>query len=189
MIALSESVWVVWSAQLNPRRFFHYAGVDQISAAGLLGWISALLVTIGFVLFSNRLPSVRDNLFRPSWLKLLAVLVAVASGFCEEMIFRKWLMDILQHKGYGPVLQLAGSAVAFGLAHAVWGLMRGSLRAALGAMIATGALGLAFAAIYLASHRIVLPCIVSHFLINLLIEPGLVLAAVRGEMSASSATT
>jgi hypothetical protein len=184
MIALTESVWVVWSAHFNPHRFFHYAGFDQALPSGLFGWISALLVIIGFVHFSRRLPSVRANLFRPSWLKLLAVLVAVASGLCEEMIFRKWLMDLLQHKGYGPVLQLAGSTVAFGLAHAVWGLMRGSLRAALGAMIATGGLGLALALVYLASHRIVLPCIIAHFLINLLIEPGLVLAAVRGEMSA-----
>lgn len=186
MIALSESVWVVWSAHLNPLRFFHYAGVDKASAPGVLGWISALLVVIGFVHFSRRLPSVRDNLFRLSWLKVLAVLVAVASGFCEEMIFRKWLMDLLQHKGYGPILQVAGSALAFGLVHAVWGLMRGSLRAALGAMIATGGLGLALALVYVASHRIVLPCIVAHFLINLLIGPGLVLAAVRGEMSAPS---
>jgi hypothetical protein len=187
MIAISESVWVVWSAHFNPRRFFHYAGFDHVSGAGPLGWISALAVVIGFVHFSKRLPSVRDNLFRPSWLKVLAVLVAVASGFCEEMIFRKWLMDLLQHKGYGLVLQVAGSALAFGFAHAVWGLMRGSLRAALGAMIATGGLGLALALVYLASHRIVLPCIIAHLLINLLIEPGLVLAAVRGEMSASSA--
>jgi membrane protease YdiL (CAAX protease family) len=186
MIALSETVWVVWSAHVNPRKFFHYAGFDQASVSGLLGWMSALLVVIGFVYFSTRLPSVRANLFRPSWLKLLALLVAVASGFCEEIIFRKWLMDLLQHKGYGTTLQLAGSALAFGLAHAVWGLMRGSLRAAVGAMIATGGLGLAFALVYLASHRIVLPCIIAHFLINLLIEPGLVLAAVRGEMSVSS---
>jgi uncharacterized protein len=186
MIALSETVWVVWSAHFNPRRFFHYAGFDQASVSGLLGWISALLVVVGFVYFSKRLPSVRANLFRPSWLKLLALLVAVASGFCEEIIFRKWLMDLLQHKGYGTTLQLAGSALAFGLAHAVWGLMRGSLRAAVGAMIATGGLGLAFALVYLASHRIVLPCIIAHFLINLLIEPGLVLAAILGEMSVSS---
>ena len=94
MIAISESVWLVWSAHFSPRRFFHYAGFDQVSGPGLLGWISALAVVIVFVLFSNRLPSVRDNLFRPSWLKVLAVLVAVASGFCEEMIFRKWFMDL-----------------------------------------------------------------------------------------------
>jgi membrane protease YdiL (CAAX protease family) len=182
-IALSESVWVVWSAHLSPSRFFRYAGLQQASVPGLLGWVLALLVVIGFVYFSRRLPSVRANLFRPSWLKLLALLVAVASGFCEEMIFRKWLMDLLLHRGYGPVLQLAGSALAFGFAHAVWGLMRGSLGAALGAMVATGGLGLALALVYLASHRVVLPCIVAHFLINLFIEPGLVLAAVRGEMS------
>ena len=184
MIALSESVWVVWSAHFSPPMFFRYAGFEQASTPGLLGWISALLVVMGFVYFSRRLPSVRANLLRPSWLKLLALLVAVASGFCEEMIFRKWLMDLLQHKGYGPLLQLTGSALAFGFVHAVWGLMRGSLRAAAGAMIATGGLGLALALVYLASQRIVLPCIVAHFLINLLIEPGLVLAAVRGEMSA-----
>jgi len=186
MIALSEGVWVVWSAHVNPRRFFHYAGFDRAAASGLLGWISALLVVIGFVYFSVRLPSVRANLFRPSWLKLIALLVAIASGFCEEIIFRKWLMDLLQHKGYGPLLQLASSALAFGLAHAIWGVIRGSLRAAVGAMIATGGLGLALALVYLASHRIILPCIIAHFLINLLIEPGLVLAAVRGEMSVSS---
>jgi membrane protease YdiL (CAAX protease family) len=184
MIALSESVWVVWSAHLNPRRFLHYAGFHQPSTSGLLGWIAALLVVIGFIHFSRHLQAVRANLFRASWLKLLALLVAVASGLCEEMIFRKWLMDLLQHKGYGPILQVAGSALAFGLVHGVWGLMRGSLRAALGAMIATGGLGFALALVYLISHRIVLPCIVAHFLINLLIEPGLVLAAVRGEMSA-----
>src|ERR1700739_1025120 len=145
IIALSEGVWVVWSARLNPPGFFRYAGFDQAAAASVLGWASALLVVIGFVHFSRRLPSVGANLFRPSWLKLLALLVAVASGFCEEMIFRKWFMDLLQHKGYGPVLQLASSAVAFGFVHAVWGLMRCSLRAALGAMIATGGLGLALA--------------------------------------------
>jgi uncharacterized protein len=186
IIALSEGVWVVWSARLNPPGFFRYAGFDQAAAASVLGWASALLVIIAFVHFSKRLPSVRANLFRPSWLKLLAIMVAVASGLCEEMIFRKWLMDLLQHKGYGSVLQVAGSALAFGFAHSVWGLMRGSLRAALGAMIATGGLGLALALVYLASHRIVLPCVIAHFLINLLIEPGLVLAAVRGEMSAPS---
>jgi membrane protease YdiL (CAAX protease family) len=188
MIALSESVWVVWSAHFNPPRFLHYAGFDQAAAPGLMGWASALLVVIGFVYFSRRLPSVRANLFRPSWLKLLALLVAIASGFCEEMIFRKWLMDLLQHKGFGALVQLAASAIAFGFVHAIWGVMRGSLRAAMGAMIATGGLGLALALVYLVSHRVVLPCIVAHFAINLLIEPGLVLAAVRGEMSASART-
>ena len=44
-------------------------------------------------------------------------------------------------------------------------------------------LGLMLALVYVASHRILAPCIVAHFITNLLIEPGLVLAAVRGEMA------
>jgi len=40
------------------------------------------------------------------------------------------------------------------------------------------------AVVYVVSHRIPALCIVSHFLINLFIEPGLVLAAV-GEMGSA----
>jgi hypothetical protein len=53
MIALSESVWVVWSAHFNPPRFLHYAGFDQAAAPALMGWASALLVVIGFVYLSR----------------------------------------------------------------------------------------------------------------------------------------
>ncbi|HZU32031.1 MAG TPA: CPBP family intramembrane glutamic endopeptidase [Candidatus Angelobacter sp.] len=184
-IAISESVWVYWSAHLYPARFLRYAGFGKAADAGFWAWGTACLVTIAFVYFSLHLPSVKANLFRFSWLKLLAVLLAVAAGFCEEIVFRKLFMDFLQHKGLGVVTQIIGSGFAFGFAHAVWGLFRGSIRAAMGAMIATGGLGLALALVYVLANRIVLPCIVAHFLINLLIEPGLVLAAVRGEMSAS----
>jgi hypothetical protein len=64
----------------------------------------------------------------------------------------------------------------------VWGIFGKSIRAAAGATIATAVLGCALAVVYLASGRNVAPCVFSHFLINALIEPGLVLAAVRGEM-------
>jgi hypothetical protein len=46
-------------------------------------------------------------------------------------------------------------------------------------------LGAALAVVYLASGRNVAPCIAAHLLINALVEPGLVLAAVRGEMGMS----
>jgi uncharacterized protein len=57
------------------------------------------------------------------------------------------------------------------------------MRAAIGATIATGVLGAAPALVYLAADRNLAPCIAAHFLINALIEPGLVLAAIRGEMA------
>ena len=74
------------------------------------------------------------------------------------------------------------SGFAFGLVHGIWGAFRGSVTAAIGATVATGVLGVAPAVVFIASHRVLAPCIVSHLLINALAEPGLVLAAVRGEM-------
>jgi membrane protease YdiL (CAAX protease family) len=69
----------------------------------------------------------------------------------------------------------------------VWGLFGRSVRAARGATIATGALGAALAIVYLVAGRSLAPCIVTHFVINALIEPGLVLAACRGEMAPQTA--
>jgi len=90
-------------------------------------------------------------------------------------------MEALARNGSNVTTQVAASALSFGAVHAVWGLMKGSLRASLGAMIATGSLGLLLALAY-ASHRSLAPCVASHFLINLFAEPGLVLAALYGEM-------
>jgi membrane protease YdiL (CAAX protease family) len=49
--------------------------------------------------------------------------------------------------------------------------------------VATGMLGVALAIVFVVGGRSLAPCIAAHFLINALIEPGLVLAATRGEMS------
>ena len=181
-IAAVEGAWCVVNVQAHPVKFMRYAGFVN-AQAGVLGWGLALAVAALFVASAVRLPSVRANLFALSRLKVLGLAVAVAAGLCEEAIFRKVLMDGLQHAGYGVALQIAASAAAFGVAHGIWGAFRGSVAAAIGATVATGLLGGALAIVYVASHRVLAPCVVSHFLINTLAEPGLVLAAVRGEMS------
>jgi membrane protease YdiL (CAAX protease family) len=186
-IILAEGFWLVINVLHNPSRFFLFAGFPP-AGTGLLGWLVALLVAFVFVWYATKLPSVSANLFRPSWLKLLAVLLAIATAFCEECVFRKLLMDSLMRHRISTPLQVLGSALAFGIAHSVWGLMRGSVGAALRATLATGVLGLALAVVYVASHRILASCVISHFLINLFAEPGLVLAAVRGEMSPAGAS-
>ncbi|HWW87976.1 MAG TPA: CPBP family glutamic-type intramembrane protease [Vicinamibacterales bacterium] len=83
----------------------------------------------------------------------------------------------------GVGVQVLASALAFGIMNGIWGLFRRSLRAAIGATLATGVLGGALAIVFVASRRVLAPCIVSHFLINAFAEPGLVLPPVRGEMS------
>jgi CAAX protease family protein len=180
-IAFVESAWVVVQmVSSSPGRLFRYLGFG--GPAFPLGWILAAAVAVLWVGFAARLPSVRRNLVKPSWLKLLALVLAVSAAICEEAIFRKSLMNGLQTRGYGVAAQLAVSALAFGGAHAVWGLFRGSFRVALSVALVTGALGFLLALVFVASGRNLSPCVVSHFAINLFAEPGLVLAAVRGEM-------
>lgn len=184
-IAAIECGWVALNLQLSGWRFIRYLGFAPGLSGDLAGWIAALVVTAIFVGFALRLPSVRANLFRPSGLKLLAIAVAVGAGILEEVVFRRWTMNWLMAIGYGPIIQVLGAALFFGLAHGVWGLMGKSLRAAIGATVATGFLGGMLAVVYLMAGRSLAPCIVAHFAINLLIEPGLVLAATRGEMGAA----
>jgi membrane protease YdiL (CAAX protease family) len=181
-IAAIEGLWVVLNFARNPAGFMRYIGFAPGRAGAVEGWLLAGIVVGAFVWYSARLPSVRANLVRPSFLKFLGLAVAITAGILEEVIFRKWLMDYLSDQGIGPSLQILASGLAFGLAHGVWGLMARSLRAAAGAAVITGTLGVALGLVYIIAGRSVAPCIAAHFLINALIEPGLVLAATRGEM-------
>lgn len=182
-IAGAEGLLVALNFAHSPAGFVRYVGFAPGGSGAWPGWLLACVITALFVWLSMRFPSVRANLFRPSMLKLLGLAVAVAAGVFEEMIFRKFLMDYVRDEGMGAAIQVATSALAFGLAHGIWGAMGRSWRAAAGATIATGILGAGLALVYLAAGRSLAPCIAAHFAINALIEPGLVLAATRGEMA------
>jgi len=182
IITALEGGWVLMNLRVNGWHFIRYLGFAPGLTGNLAGWIAALFATVIFVAFALRLPSVRENLFRSSFLKLLAIALAIGSGILEEVMFRRWTMNWLMAHGYGAVIQVLGAGLIFGAAHGVWGLMGKSIRAAIGATIATGLLGIMLGIVFLLAGRSLAPCIVAHFLINLLIEPGLVLAATRGEM-------
>jgi uncharacterized protein len=186
-IAALEGGWVLMNLQANGWRFVRYLGFASGQMGSVLGWIAAAVVAAIFVAFAMRLPSVRENLFRPSFLKLLGLAVAVTAGILEEVMFRRWTMNYLQEHGMGVVAQVLGSGLLFGVLHGVWGLMGRSVRAAIGATLATGFLGMMLAVVFVAAVRSLAPCIAAHFLINALIEPGLVLAATRGEMARRAA--
>jgi hypothetical protein len=182
ILASLELGWVLMNLQVSGWRFIRYLGFATGMSGNVAGWAAAVLTTAIFVAFALRLPSVRANLFRPSFLKLLAIALAIGSGILEEVMFRRWTMNWLMEHGQGAVVQVLGAGLLFGAGHGIWGLMGKSFRAALGATLATGFLGVMLAIVFLLAGRSVTPCIVAHFVINLLIEPGLVLAATRGEM-------
>jgi len=186
-ITLFEGFFVAQQAIPAPRQFLTWLGfLPGRHNPAPFGYLYGLLVAAVFVAISAyRLPSVRANLIRPSWLKLLAIGVSIAAGILEEIAFRTLLMNSLQRHGVGAFLQVVVSAGAFGIVHGIWAFFGGHARAGIGAVLATGMLGAALAVVYLLAGRSVAPCIMAHFLLDLFVEPGLVLAAVRGEMSRS----
>jgi uncharacterized protein len=150
------------------------AAFAKAASASLLGWVLAALVTIGFIVYSvATLPLLRSLLPLATPFRLLSPLIAVPSGILEEVFFRTGLMNAFSHQSV--VLQIAISGVAFGLVHAFWGI-RGGFAAVRGAVGSTTVLGLALATVYVASGRVVLPCVVAHFAINLVLEPWLAYA-------------
>ena len=149
-IAVIECGWVIWKLRLNGWHLFRYLGFAPGLTGAIPGWIAAALVVVIFVGFSLRLPSVRANFFRPSFLKFLAVLVAIGAGILEGVMFRRWTMNWLMANGYGAIVQVnSGAGLLFGLLHAVWGLMGRSVHVAAAAMLATGFLGLMLGIVYL----------------------------------------
>jgi membrane protease YdiL (CAAX protease family) len=87
--------------------------------------------------------------------------------------------------GFSPVFQVIISGVAFGLVHASWTLLaKRNFKATLPAILSTSILGIFLAIIYLVGGRNLGPCIFAHVLINIVIEPWLMLSAVSGKWRA-----
>ena len=86
--------------------------------------------------------------------------------------------------GFGKAWQAITSGLLFGLAHAGWGALSGKFdpRALLGSAVATTVLGTILACIYLLSKRSLMPVITSHVVLDLLVEPWLVMAALSGTL-------
>jgi uncharacterized protein len=151
-----------------------------------LAWALALASAALFIwLTVSRHPFIRAHLFTFSLLKALAIPMAFVSGIFEEFFFRAFLMNLAQRDGWSSLGQVLFSAVSFGLAHGVWGLFGRSLRVAVGAAVATGLLGAALAYVYLVGGRSVAPCAFAHVLINLVIEPWLILSAAANKWGGS----
>jgi hypothetical protein len=62
----------------------------------------------------TRLPSVKKHLFKPSALKLLALLMAIVASVLEEAFSKKLLMDYLQQQGSDIVTQVMVSGAVRG---------------------------------------------------------------------------
>lgn len=127
-------------------------------------------------------PAVGSNLLRFGALKVLAVVAALVAGLVEETIFRGYIMATLGQMGSGHVTQVVVSAAVFALAH-FYGFV--SPVALLTTFAFTLILGAALAVTYLVGKRSLTPVIIGHTLVDLIIEPWLLLSFFTGAVSRS----
>jgi hypothetical protein len=168
----------------HPIPMFQNLGFTRETIAPPLAWILATITAIAYVLYTMKaIPLVLAKQKEISWFKLLGILSVLVGGIVEEVFFRRWTMDMFMKGGFNPILQVIISGVAFGLAHASWTLLltKRDFKATLPAILSTSVLGILLAIIYLAGGRNLGPCIFAHVLINIVIEPWLMLSAVSGK--------
>jgi uncharacterized protein len=162
---------------------FQNLGFERNSIASPIAWILAAIVGIVYVSYTLKaIPFIASMQREISLFKLLGILAAVVGGIVEEVLFRRWVMDTLMFRGFASVTQVIISGIAFGLAHAGWTLLaKRDLKFSLPAIMSTSILGVFLAIIYLAGGRNLAPCIFTHVMINVVIEPWLMLSAVSGK--------
>jgi len=169
----------------HPIPLFQNLGYERESIAPPLAWILATLTAIAYVIYTMKvIPLVLSKQKEISPFKLLGILAALVGGVVEEVFFRRWIMDMLMVRGVDFPLQVIVSGIMFGLAHTSWILARGESKFAFPAILSTSVLGILLAIIYLVGGRNLGPCIFAHVLINLVIEPWLMLSSVSGQRSA-----
>jgi hypothetical protein len=167
----------------HPIPLFQNLGFERESMAPPLAWVLATITAIAYVLYTMKaIPFVASMQREISLFKLLGILSSVVGGIVEEVFFRRWIMDMCMSGGFIPILQVIISGIAFGLAHWSWTLLaKRNFKATLPAILSTSILGIFLAIIYLAGGRNLGPCIFAHVLINIVIEPWLMLSAVSGK--------
>ena len=166
----------------HPIPLFQNLGFERESIGSPLPWILATIIAIVYVSYTMKvIPIVLAKQKEISLFKLLGILAALVGGVVEEAFFRRWLMGMLMSGGITPILQVIISGVAFGLAHTCWMLARGDFKFTLPAIFSTSILGILLAITYLVGGRNLGPCIYAHVLINIIIEPWLMLSSISGK--------
>jgi len=177
---------LVMSVFWGPISLFQNLGFDKESIASPLPWLLATITAIAYVLYTMKvIPFVLSKQKEISLFKLLGILAALVGGIVEEVFFRRWLMDMLMSGGVTPLLQVIISGLVFGLAHTSWILARGDFKFTIPAILSTSVLGVLLAIIYILGERNLGPCIYAHVLINIIIEPWLMLSSVTGKRAVS----
>ena len=188
-LALAMSVVLLWTELLVAflvlrLRGQTFADIGWLKSASLSGWLAAACLAALYIGVMLAGP-LRDAPYLSDWslFRIATGLGAgISAGICEEAIFRGFVMTQARAAGLPVVVQVLFSAVLFGLAHAGWGSLAGHFNpiAFMGTIATTSAAGALLAIVYILSRRSLMPVILCHAVIDLVIEPWLVLYALGG---------
>lgn len=158
-------VIALWFVLRNRRSSFRELGVWSFGT--WRAWVVALLfgaLSIGSNLrFFPRMDIPISNAFFPHGFHLVAaLLMGITAGFCEEILFRAFLMTEFAKAAYSKATQVLMPGFAFGLAHA--GYLNQGLLVWLGIMLPTAFLGMMWGIAYLLGRRSLAPTMIAHFL-------------------------
>ncbi|MGC9123163.1 MAG: CPBP family intramembrane glutamic endopeptidase [Thermoplasmata archaeon] len=121
----------------------------------------------GFVLIYSliqiQIPLVREYSFTFNTLKLFSIFVAIVAGIIEETIFRGYIINYFKSKGSYSIII---SSLIFSVFHITWNVF---------GMLGTFIIGLIFGYIYFKWNSL-LPDIISHALLDSIIEPGMIIS-------------
>lgn len=149
------------------------------------GWIAGLALGMltagfGFANASAQLKSPLSVLLDPgAWHIYSALVAGLSAGFCEEILFRGYVMTELANAGIGRTIQVIASGILFGCIHI--GVFKSGLIAGLNVILPTAVLGMLYSLVYLLSKRSLMPSIVSHFINDAVVIPlAITIAGVHG---------
>jgi membrane protease YdiL (CAAX protease family) len=158
-------VIVLWFVLRARGSSFKVLGVWRLGTTP--AWIMALLFAAISIAGNLRLlPRMHIPIsyaFLPPGFHLVAaLLMGITAGFCEEVLFRAFLLTELAAAGYGKLMQVLIPGLAFGLAHA--GYLNQGFLPWLGIALPTAFLGMMWGIAYLLGRRSLVPTVVAHFL-------------------------
>ena len=143
-------------------------------AGTMSAWIVALGITLLSVLNGVSLMRrfgipVADLWMLRSYHVYASLLMGGTAAFCEETLFRGFLMTEFAKAGYGKAFQVVIPGVFFGLAHLA--VLEQGIAVGLGTIIPTAMMGMVWGIAFLLGRRSVVPTVVAHFLNDATVLP------------------